>query len=76
MHCAMCNRPLFTAAVMVGAEAIGPKCAKKAGLVALATTGAMKGLRLVSKQSRAPAIGVVRDTSTRDLFEDEERRVT
>jgi hypothetical protein len=29
MKCAMCNRPLFTAAFVAGDYAFGPKCAKK-----------------------------------------------
>lgn len=32
MRCAICKRALFTVAVMIGVEAVGPKCAKKLGL--------------------------------------------
>lgn len=36
MICAFCNRSLKTAAVLVGSMAIGPKCARRAGLMPLA----------------------------------------
>jgi len=58
MKCAMCGRPLFRQALMVGKCAFGPKCARKAGL----------------EFSKAKVIGQVRhrvvaDKLTRDLFE-------
>lgn len=29
MKCAICERPLFKTAIMIGSEAIGPKCFRK-----------------------------------------------
>lgn len=36
MKCALCSRPLNLAAVFIGSYPIGPKCARKAGLMPLA----------------------------------------
>lgn len=32
-RCALCGRTTLQPAVLIGAEAIGPKCAKRAGLI-------------------------------------------
>jgi hypothetical protein len=60
--CAMCGRPTQPF-VMIGREAIGPKCAKKAGLTPAKTP---KGSRLIF-----PKIRPVREDvpTTGDLFE-------
>lgn len=42
MKCVSCNRPIGHAAVMVGAYAYGPKCARKAGLIVSAPVAAVK----------------------------------
>lgn len=36
MKCALCNRPLEVATVKIGLLPVGPKCAKRAGLIELA----------------------------------------
>ena len=71
MHCALCGRPLLQAAVMIGREGIGPKCAKKAGLTALAKKTGSRVLRI----GRRPSAERKRMPETMDLFEDE-RQVT
>jgi hypothetical protein len=42
VKCVSCNRPIGQAAVMVGAYAYGPKCARKAGLIVSAPVAAVK----------------------------------
>lgn len=54
MRCAMCNRPLDKPAAMLGKLAIGPKCARRAGL-------------LLPKRERAE---VVRDRETVDWVQE------
>lgn len=36
LRCALCGRPVLNPAVLVGREPVGPKCARRAGLVDLA----------------------------------------
>ena len=63
MKCAFCNRPMLAAAVFVGANPIGPTCARKAGLLELARKKA-GALRLAR-----PSIGArSADPQTLDLF--------
>lgn len=63
--CAMCGRPTVPF-VMIGREAVGPKCARKAGLV---PSKAPKGsrLRFVREKPQREAI-----PQTLDLFEDQD----
>lgn len=63
LHCAFCNRPMLAAAVFVGANPIGPTCARKAGLLELARkkAGALRLARPSIWQRRA-------DPETLDLF--------
>lgn len=44
MKCVLCSRPLNTAAVLIGDYPVGPKCARRAGLMPLAAkrTGLVK----------------------------------
>ena len=35
-HCALCGRPVFNPAVLIGQLPVGPTCARRAGLVELA----------------------------------------
>lgn len=44
MNCVLCNRRMLTAAVLIGAYPVGPKCARRAGLMPLAArrTGLVK----------------------------------
>ena len=46
MNCLLCGRPLTAAAVFLAGHPIGPKCARKAGFIALAARGKNKALRL------------------------------
>jgi len=36
MNCVLCNRPMLQPAVLIGAMPVGPRCARKAGLMPLA----------------------------------------
>ena len=54
MICVMCNRRMFTAAIMLGGYPVGPKCAKKRGLV---------------ESKRRKKSEAERDDKTIDLFE-------
>lgn len=36
LRCALCGRPVLNPAVLIGLEPVGPRCARKAGLVELA----------------------------------------
>ena len=67
LHCAFCNRPMLAAAVFVGANPIGPICARKAGLLELARkkSGALRLARTSIGARRA-------DPETLDLFTEEE----
>lgn len=65
MRCALCGRSLTTPTVMIGSEAIGPVCARKAGLTKLARKTGSRVLRF-----GRPTAQEVRDTRTIDLFED------
>ena len=62
-RCAICGRVTLQPAVMLGAEPIGPKCARRAGLLKLANK--RQGSRLFTNKRHAPH----RDAKTRDLFE-------
>lgn len=48
MFCALCSRPMQSAAVFFGAYPIGPVCARKAGLVAIASRGTNRVLKLAT----------------------------
>ena len=63
MHCALCGRVTLHPAVLIGTYPVGPKCARRAGLVPLAGRKAglvapVAGRRSVPKW----------DTRTADLF--------
>lgn len=55
MKCAMCNRPLNRPALQLGKMALGPKCARRVGLI--------------QPKARQAAEPVHRDALTKDLFE-------
>lgn len=63
MHCCLCGRFMFSAAVTIAGLPVGPKCAKRAGLVELARKR-IGAVRLVQpkKEEDCP--------KTMDLFED------
>jgi hypothetical protein len=46
MRCILCTRPLQSAAVYIGAYPVGPTCARRAGLVKIASRGTNKALTL------------------------------
>lgn len=54
MKCAICGRRLLNPALSIGRMNVGPKCARRAGLI--------------QPKSRQPHTDVVRDTRTLDLF--------
>lgn len=54
MICIMCNRRMLTAAIMLGGHPVGPKCAKKRGLI---------------EPRRRKKSEAERDGKTMDLFE-------
>lgn len=62
LTCCLCNRPMSSASVFIGTMAVGPKCARRAGLVELARKrhGA---LRLAGPQQSKK-----QDGQTIDLF--------
>lgn len=62
MTCALCKRPTVPVA-FIGHMAVGPKCAKKAGLIG---PSAPRGVTLAIKPPAIPRCG-----STLDLFADE-----
>ena len=63
-RCAICGRPTEPA-VMIGSEAVGPRCARKAGLYAVAATKGSR-VRHVGRRTRAPK---ERLPETIDMFE-------
>ena len=63
-RCAICGRVTLNPAVMLGLEPIGPKCAKRAGLLALK---GRKGSRVLPGVRRH----IKPDPKTMDLFESE-----
>lgn len=63
LFCALCGRVTLSPAVMVGQEPIGPKCAKKAGLLPLAKR---KGSRV---KALAPVKVERSNQRNLDLFE-------
>lgn len=63
MHCALCGRVTLQPAVMIGAEPVGPKCARRAGLLAVSKRAGSRVLAV----SRVGRRGVG-DGGTMDLF--------
>lgn len=53
MHCALCSRPLRTAAMYIGIYPVGPVCARRAGLVKLAARGSSRLLKLAAPPTRS-----------------------
>ena len=53
MHCALCSRPLRTAAMYIGVYPVGPVCARRAGLVKLAARGSSRLLKLAAPATRS-----------------------
>lgn len=48
MHCVLCSRPMQSASVYIGVYPVGPVCARKAGLVAIAAKGSNRVLKLAN----------------------------
>ena len=63
LRCALCGRVTLDPAVLIGAEPIGPKCARRAGLLKLAK---VKGGRVVPFKPSTNRVR--RDGRTLDLF--------
>jgi hypothetical protein len=62
LHCALCGRPVLNPAVLIGQLPVGPKCARRAGLVELARkrTGSLSFPKMRFTRQVAP--------ETPDLF--------
>lgn len=63
-HCALCGRVTLNPAVMIGVHPVGPKCAKRAGLIEIAS----RKSGVVFPGARQCKV-VRRDSRTLDLFE-------
>lgn len=74
MRCAMCGRVTLKPALLVGQQAIGPKCAQKRGLMPKAGRVGRGGHRAALRSSvvRASRCLGAGDTMTMSLFDDEE----
>ena len=64
--CCFCGRPMDQAAVLIGNHPVGPKCAKRAGLIPLAKKKSGLVFPVVRRHVEKGA-----HPQTRDLFEDE-----
>ena len=53
MHCALCSRPLSTAAMYIGTYPIGPVCARRSGLTQIAAKGRNRLLKLAAPVRRS-----------------------
>lgn len=65
LRCALCGRVTLDPAVMIRSEPIGPKCARKAGLLKFAS---VRGSRVKAATPGSAANRVKRDSKTLDLF--------
>lgn len=56
-RCALCGRPVLNPAVLIGQLPVGPRCARRAGLVELARkkVGSLSIPRAVFKRPAAPS---------------------
>ena len=56
-HCALCGRPVFNPSVLIGQLPVGPKCARRAGLVEIARkkVGSLSIPRMKFKRPAAPS---------------------
>lgn len=64
LYCALCGRPMEQAAVLIGNHPVGPKCAKRAGLIALAQRKGGLVFPVVRRHVERP-----RHPFTADLFD-------
>jgi hypothetical protein len=65
-RCALCGRVTLMPAVVIGAEPVGPKCARRAGLLAVSRRAGSRVLALAhTGKGRSTARG---DNHTLDLF--------
>jgi hypothetical protein len=67
LYCALCGRPMDQAAVMIGSRPVGPKCAKRAGLMPLAQRKSGLVFAVVRRKVAKP-----QQPQTADLFEEAE----
>ncbi len=64
LYCCLCGRPMDRAAVLIGAHPVGPKCARRAGLMPLVHR--KSGLVFAASGHKS---AVRQDAQTLDLFE-------
>lgn len=72
MKCVFCGRLTLKPALMIGVEAVGPKCAQRAGLKAAVVRLARGAGRVTRPGPTGPKRRMLpqRDALTLDLFED------
>ena len=58
MKCALCGRQTMPA-VYIGSEAVGPKCAKRAGLLALVSRKGSKVFEAIKPKSKRSGCGTL-----------------
>lgn len=63
-HCALCGRVTLNPAVMIGVHPVGPKCARRAGLIEIASR---KSGVVFPGASQGKVVR--RDARTLDMFE-------
>lgn len=63
-NCALCGRVTMNPAVLIGNHPVGPKCARRAGLMPLAQRKTGLVFPVTGRKSRPKA-----DSRTMDLFE-------
>lgn len=65
LYCALCGRPMDQAAVLIGNHPVGPKCAKRAGLIALSQRKSGLVFPVVRRHVERPGF-----PETMDLFQE------
>lgn len=65
LYCALCGRPMDQAAVLIGNQPVGPKCAQRAGLMPLAQRKSGLVFPVLRRKIAKPE-----QPQTADLFEE------
>jgi hypothetical protein len=65
LYCALCGRPMDQAAVLIGIHPVGPKCAKRAGLIEISRRKTGLVFPVVRRQVVKPQL-----PDTMDLFDE------
>lgn len=73
IRCALCNRVTLHPAVFIGAEPVGPSCARKANLLPLARR---KGSRVTLGGHRSATAAAQQASTTLELFPETEQQET